>query len=376
MSAGDVLFVGWTGGSPIYKELPPQVQIEPEGDNISKRVTINRICFDKDKQAVIQQLPTGNAVISSVYIDTDGSTKTQTMGGGYTLLNVSDAPIGTGYSRISAVYSKVVNGIFEIGLPAGMSIACDAGKCQIKYNTTVLEEIDSGTGECTSGLELANLSTARITVGLRPFIDYANNDNIYREVDADGNVVNFINYQATVPRLEYRVFSFITTPRTLTGYGLSELNQIFSTDLLCNGVFFENVSLTNKEVFDSLKLQYNGSPLISAGIYQLNASSPVLTQTEIDDIVSAATQRYEQRPRQDTELVSTRFETFQQNIFDSEKKVAVTQEYPIYYRIIPTYELTYANWNYIPKLEWKKTGNKVTLQYGRAIIREYDVTGL
>jgi len=154
MSAGDVLFVGWTGGDPQYKELAPQVELEPSagGARVIKRVTINRLCFDKDKQAVVQGLPNGNAVIKSNYVDTDGSVKDQFLGGGYTLISVSNAPVGVGYSRVSAVYQKTVDSAFEIGLPPGLSFTCTNGKCQITYNGTLLEEIDSGTGECTSGI--------------------------------------------------------------------------------------------------------------------------------------------------------------------------------------------------------------------------------
>lgn len=170
MSAGDVLFVGWTGGDPKYKELAPSIELEPAaGGLVSKRVTINRLCFDKDKQAVVQGLPTGNAAINSNYVDTDGSEKEQFLGGGYDLISVSNAPVGVGYSRVSAVYQKVVDSVFEIGLPPGLSLSCVDGKCQIIYNSTVLEEIDSGTGECTSGIgtfgELVGFSPYSIRSG-------------------------------------------------------------------------------------------------------------------------------------------------------------------------------------------------------------------
>lgn len=155
MSAGDVLFVGWTGGTPNYKEMPASYQIEPAEDTeyIRKRVQISRICFQKDEQAVIQSLPIGDREIVSAYIDTDGSAKTKSFGSGFTLLNVSRADQALGFSRITAVYEKTVHKIFEIGLPDGLSVECSQGKAQIKYNDNVLEEIDSGDGVCLQGLE-------------------------------------------------------------------------------------------------------------------------------------------------------------------------------------------------------------------------------
>lgn len=172
MSAGDVLFVGWTGGSPSYKELMPSTSYEPlrvagtfnyrnqefinyPANYVWKNVTRRLICFNKDKDAVIGSLGFNNVELKSVYIDTDGSVKELDLGPGWELQTYDDAPFQTGYTTIQARYRKLVFINFEFNLPAGFSITCQDGKCRMNYNAKTIEEIDSGTGKCTSGLWIA-----------------------------------------------------------------------------------------------------------------------------------------------------------------------------------------------------------------------------
>lgn len=373
MSAGDVLFVGWTGGTPNYKELAPQIQIEPSAIQgyINKRVTINRICFDKDKPAVIGNLPTGNATLSSVYIDTDGSVKTQALGGGYTLLSISDASIAKGFSRVSAQYSKTSSALFEIGLPEGLSITCESGVCKIKYLTHTLEEIDNGTGECTSGLDLQINQRENIFVGANVFTrQFADSQTYFAFSLARSGIIR--RFIPTDPRLVYQ---------TVVNADFLALNKtIFDCEILCNGTIFETTKLTNGDVFDTFELVYVGEPL-SSGVYQASAEDDPLTEEEITSLKNEATFFYEENPIDGTTLESIELKTFASKILVnaggvSGGQIPVLQEYPIYYRLMPTYKLTHVKWDYVPQLEWKKTGNKITLQYGKAIIREYDVTGL
>jgi hypothetical protein len=156
MSAGDVKFIGWTGGTIRYRELAPQIQYEPTATPgfYQKRVTINRVCFDRDKPAVISNFPLLNASLTSTYVDENGAEQTVGLGGGYSLLSISDVPISKGFSRVSAQYTKTDSSIFELGLPAGFSVDQVNGVCRIKYLTHVLEEFDSGTGVNGSGLRI------------------------------------------------------------------------------------------------------------------------------------------------------------------------------------------------------------------------------
>jgi hypothetical protein len=156
MSAGDVKFIGWTGGSIRYRELAPQIQYEPTTTPgfYQKRVTINRVCFDRDKPSVISNFPLLNASLTSTYVDENGAEQTVGLGGGYSLLSISDAPISKGFSRVSAQYTKTDSSVFELGLPLGFSVDQVNGVCRIKYLTHVLEEFDSGTGINGSGLRI------------------------------------------------------------------------------------------------------------------------------------------------------------------------------------------------------------------------------
>jgi hypothetical protein len=156
MSAGDVKFIGWTGGSIRYRELAPQIQYEPTTTPgfYQKRVTINRVCFDRDKPSVISNFPLLNASLTSTYVDENGAEQTVGLGGGYSLLSISDAPISKGFSRVSAQYTKTDSSVFELGLPLGFSVDQVNGVCRIKYLTHVLEEFDSGTGVNGSGLNI------------------------------------------------------------------------------------------------------------------------------------------------------------------------------------------------------------------------------
>lgn len=157
MSAGDVLFRGWTGGTPSFKELEPQISFEPGNASsvfIQKRVSRRLICFSADKDSVVASLPVDNASLSSVYLDTAGAVQTKDLGGGWSLLSLDDVPFGTGFFLVTAVYAKDVPRVFAIGLPANTTITCTSGVAAIRYKTTNLETYDSGTGNCGAGLEI------------------------------------------------------------------------------------------------------------------------------------------------------------------------------------------------------------------------------
>jgi tetrahydromethanopterin S-methyltransferase subunit F len=154
MSAGDVTFIGWTGGSTNYKELAPSLTYEPvyaSANFIKRKLTRKMICFDKDKMAVIQGLQF-QADLTVRYIDTDGTAKTYGGGGGWTLQSIDDSPYKTGYSMLTVMYSKEVPVGFEFNLPENLSITCEAGVASIKYRDVVLESFDNGTGRCGKGL--------------------------------------------------------------------------------------------------------------------------------------------------------------------------------------------------------------------------------
>ena len=159
MAAGDAMFVGWKG-SPLTKELTPRLAVVPvfgaSGvvvERVRRQLTRNILCLDKDKEAVIQGLQT-SAVLSLPVVAADGSETTTAFGGGWKLTSLSDAKAAVGIAQLSVTYEKLVDAMFAIDLPAGVSITCVDGKCRILYNAVLLEELDSGTGICTSGLSI------------------------------------------------------------------------------------------------------------------------------------------------------------------------------------------------------------------------------
>ena len=156
MSAGDVKFVGWVGSNPKYYDLPASITFAPTDivGVVKKTIQINRVCFAKDAPIVIQQLPLGDASFSTSVLGTNGEVVNQAVGGGYVFKGSTWAPYNRGFALISAQYEKTVSTTFEIGLPQGLGVYCEAGVCSLKYNDVVLEEFDSGTGQCTSGLDL------------------------------------------------------------------------------------------------------------------------------------------------------------------------------------------------------------------------------
>jgi hypothetical protein len=354
MSAGDVLFIGWTGGSPNYKEIEPQIQIEPSATLgfINKRVTINRICFDKDKAAVIGNLPSGIAALSSVYIDTDGSVKTQALGGGYTLLSVSDASIAKGFSRVSAQYSKTALGIFEIGLPDGLSVECINGACRIKYLTHTLEEIDSGTGTCTSGLSL--------------------------------EPENKVMIRQTPPIGPYRTFSGgIGSLYVDPGFEfLISENNFYTFNFKCNGVLFETISATLAESnYGNLKSAVASRLVPVVGVQTKEQHDAYVLSTDYEARTAELQNgQSELQIKQIGKIVFFRPSrvsyTYGVATINGEQ-VALQQFYD---EIVYQYDYVDLN-QYVlnPSLlfpKWEKTNNTIKLLIDGKPIREYDITGL
>jgi hypothetical protein len=242
MALGDVKFIGWTGGGTApYKEQQPQVQFEPTGTPglLQKRVTINRICYDKDKQAVIGNLPTLNATLTSVFVDATGATQTAVLGGGYTLLSVSDSSVAKGISRISAQYTKTTLSIFELGLPAGFSVDQVNGVCRIKYLDNVLEEFDSGTGQAGAGLEvriIRDLPDANQLPG--SFIALNSTVNarssfigFYSRFEGSPPEQIFVNYFSANSNVNQILVPYVVTQPAV------------EFAIYCNDILFENVNL-------------------------------------------------------------------------------------------------------------------------------------
>jgi hypothetical protein len=359
VAAGDVLFIGWTGGSPNYKELAPQIQIEPSDTPgfINKRVTINRICFDKDKAAVIGNLPTGNAALSSVYIDTDGSVKTQALGGGYKLLSVSDASIAKGFSRVSAQYNKSANGIFDIGLPSGFSVDQVGGVCRIKYLTHVLEEFDSGTGVEGTGLELKILQDL---IYLNQEIEPVINQRVFAMTKRTGQTLAVTFHEST--SITYSIYADFFIQRSsinpqLFKYAENLLGVRFG--LFCNNVQFETIDLSMGEIPGNFgtAVEANTIDVVRTSQEDANATGQIFVDS--GDYSSFTTQQ-----------LSTYY------IRDTGKSPAPFTAYSIIVRKSLRYLHTPSVNKSLLYPRWESSGNVHKIMIGLKAWREYDITGL
>lgn len=199
--SGNVVIIGWTNASPLYREYEPQIGYEPglDRNTILKRVTRRIKCFTKNKTAVIQSLKMDDAVLTGVCLNEDGTAGTFALGGGWRLLTLSDDKAETGYSSISVTYEKNVARLFELGLPDGVSVTCENGVCRIAHGETTLEELDSGTGVCREGLE--------ITVTPAGYLP-PDNDTDWFTVDVRCNGVMFDQIGIPGSALDQRVTRF------------------------------------------------------------------------------------------------------------------------------------------------------------------------
>jgi hypothetical protein len=157
MSAGDVKFIGWTGSASTFTELEPTLTYEPvqatgEVNTINKRITRRLICFSAYKQTIISGLSILNASITSNYIDTNGAIQSADYGGGWKLLTLDEAQYKPGYTILTINYIKTVARVFEMGLPALVTVTCSAGTAAIRYNNSIREQFASNTGACGAGL--------------------------------------------------------------------------------------------------------------------------------------------------------------------------------------------------------------------------------
>jgi hypothetical protein len=168
MSAGDVLFIGWKGTTPLTQEMPPAISTEPiralaidewsgrrwefTSNFLWQKITRRIKCFTADRELVLQQLKTSNTELTLPYIDTNGAAQTKSAGGGWYLETIDESPAGTGYSLLTISYRRLQAKAFNYDLPANLSITCAAGMASIIYKTTTLETLDNATGLCGEGL--------------------------------------------------------------------------------------------------------------------------------------------------------------------------------------------------------------------------------
>lgn len=357
MSTGDVKFIGWVGGATPYKELAPQIQIEPSSlpGFVDKRVTINRICFDKDKHAVIGNLPVSNAVLSSVYLNASGTTESISLGSGYRLLSVSDVAISAGISRISAQYSKVTSGIFEVGLPDGFSIDSVNGICRIKYGTHILEEFDSGTTSSGGGLELKLIQDlAYVDQEIEPTINYSafwvtkNTGQVHTITTDDGDIRYpvFADFLRESSEINPRLFKYATD---LLGVRFQ---------LFCNGVAFEAIDLLMGDIPGSIGKATER--VVVDAVYQTNQDAENVGESFVNGGYSSYS----------ISSIPTYYSD------EGGRTAAPFTAYVLTVRNSLSYLHTPSVNKQLLYPRWESSGNTHRIMIGLKPWREYDVTGL
>lgn len=367
MSAGDVLFVGWTGGTPNYKEIEPTIRYEPVRENetfvvnnqqttfpanYTRKIAMRKlICFTKDLQSVISSVIAYSGSLKSVYIDTDGSAKELDLGPGWKLLNYDSSKYALGFSLVQISYEKIIEFSADAALPEDMSITCTNGICSIKYKNTILEELDSGTGKCKTGFNIL-----------------------------------------------YNKFDVPSDP------DIAQDSKLFSATILCNGVKFDTVEIVGNEIVEleevveskqtnypaQIITVYPASASIVSGIFKVgsyvhqfeNIAEAIQWLNDVKNEIKKLTD-------EDTAYLKSLSSQFPKTNYLEYKnfniKTEVTFEYvsdftaEIIWRRFLTYDIVKkipSVTALTPSAYWEKDGNIIRLKLLDKIWREYDVTGL
>jgi hypothetical protein len=359
MSAGDVKFIGWTGTTPRYQELPASISYEPITESVPgeipervnfvwKKITRRLICHDRDKQAVLQGLQFVDDALTTVSIDANGASQTVNLGGGWGLYVIADSPYATGMSVITASYRKKAATAFDFGLPTGLTIECAGNATQIKYLSHVLESIDAGTGACGAlGYKIEILWPVSGVISI-----------------ADPQAVND--------------------------------NPIARFDLTCGDVVVDSYNLLGKDY--TPRHTYDGTAVdvtfreyeeFNWGPLGIEAGEAWITDRRISDAQKAANVASVLANYPDTEYITYRAEYVERASLYTRKALAqINLGRPAWYAIANFwgYVALRGSWN-IPKfwefnagknldVRWTKSGNIIRLMWGTTVIRQYDVTGL
>jgi hypothetical protein len=229
-TAGNILFRGWTGdvtkGEPAFIEMAPRLEQRPgsgveliggvrgiAGATVTRFIEemintlyvqqkLNRtiICPTKNTQVVTSELPTSDATISINLVSENGATESRGYGSGWRLLNFDETTFAPGFSRITAVYQRVINPDFELILPLGFTVTCENGVGSFNWAGQPLEQFDSGTGVCSSGFKVEIGETSQN--GQR-FLERNDPFESPRQVQTPGYflVVNGVSFEEFYPKL-------------------------------------------------------------------------------------------------------------------------------------------------------------------------------
>jgi hypothetical protein len=389
MSAGDVKFIGWQGTNPSYQELEPSISYEPFrqfqnqtssfgnleiGQYVRAKVTRTVIVFSKDKDTFINGLDFLYNTLNLTYVDSNGSIGTKAYGNGWELTTIDESPAARGYTQIRLSYEKAIAKSLAFFGVDGLSVDCLNGVCRIRYKGNNLETIDSGTGVCTTGLQLG--------------IERLNPPSTSSIIDE-----TFIAELKAAPY--YRV-------QVICNDVISDVTELVGSDLpIKNFIIFNERQNLEASTFSGTYPSYL-TALLAANTF---ITAQTWTQQEVNQTIEGIKSSYP-----DSENIKTTVKLFQnpERIFTPTRPVLVEDNSgfvnPVLFgetkvqatitRYVEITRTASVPSELIPSTlytRWQKLGNTISLVFGgfsnarpsdRTIniiqknIREYDVTGL
>jgi hypothetical protein len=391
MSAGDVKFIGWQGTNPSYQELEPSISYEPFrqfqnqtssfgnleiGQYVRAKVTRTVIVFSKDKDTFINGLDFLYNTLNLTYVDSNGSIGTKAYGNGWELTTIDESPAARGYTQIRLSYEKAIAKSLAFFGVDGLSVDCLNGVCRIRYKGNNLETIDSGTGVCTSGLQLG--------------IERLNPPSTSSVIDE-----TFISELKAAPY--YRV-------QVLCNDVISDVTELVGSDLPVKDVviYSQRQNFEEPTFSNTYSSYFAASDAANAFIF-----AQTWTQQEVNQTIEGIKSSYP-----DSENIKTTVRLFQNpeiiftptrpiltvtsdgSGFQSEQFIAETKVQVTIKRYVEITRTAKIPNELIPSTlytRWQKLGNTISLVFGgfsnarpsdrtsniiQKNIREYDVTGL
>lgn len=377
MSAGDALFIGWTGTNPMYKELEPEISYEPirEGERkwptgqtvelpvnyVRTRVTRRIICFASQKSQVISNLGFDNQTLTLTYLNTSGATETQSLGAGWQMGTISDSSYRKGYSLITVTYEKIQTRGLTFGLPENFTITCTNGVASFKYLTHTLERFDTGDGVCREGIYI--LGRGYTIPGLSAIA------NVQYPSPIDAKAVNDAVFASAEIYVNKTMFEKI---------------EILGSDIVTrqHPFYVQQDALSVPEPASGFATLRSDAALARANWFAANA----LTDDQKEDIISAYREQYP-----DTQYVTYKFEVnetrageiiaFYAPVSNPDGSESLQRQgYDWYASLSRTIKRT-ETYNipepaFEPKYYFEKSGNIITLYFADRPWKQYDITGL
>lgn len=174
--SGGIIGRPWEGGS-RYIETPASGKCTDNkvyladslGWNRERQVELNMICEKADTRTIADAISLAPSSLAS----NPHNGSAITWGGGYSLISLYGSSLSPSFFHINAKYRK--NQAWAIVYPPdGITLACLAGVCSIKWNSVTFEELDSQLPAISDGLDVSLINgwTALLTCNGIPFGDF------------------------------------------------------------------------------------------------------------------------------------------------------------------------------------------------------------